>query len=130
MGVQDLEEEYVRKLGDAIGYGNMMHLAEKVWGDKLEASGEGVGRGGAHAVYCCSFFLVPCGCPNSAKCDWCCGSGRIIAHVKKARDTMVEFIKTAAACSVSVHTSDDGAARYGRAFEAMRAALGSWEEEV
>jgi hypothetical protein len=72
------EEKAVRELGDRIGYGRMMQLAEQIWrtlpyGDK-----------GAHSVGPCVGLLVPCPHPDGPNCDWCCGSGRVTKRVLAA----------------------------------------------
>ena len=55
-------EVLVKALGEKIGFGYLMQLSEKLWGDILEA--QCLPRGGARAAYCCSTFLVPCpACP-------------------------------------------------------------------
>lgn len=78
------EERLVQEVGEKIGYGRTMQLCERLWGEKLE--GSGLPKGGAHAVYCCGVFLVPC--PGVAhrnsqgpSCDWCCGAGRVTDKV-------------------------------------------------
>lgn len=75
------EEQAVRDLGDSIGYGRLMQLAERIWNAKQP--------GAAHSVGCCVAFLVPCPCPESGRdangfCDWCCGSGRVTKKVLEA----------------------------------------------
>lgn len=70
----------VKYLGERIGFGRMMQLAEEMWEQK--------DPGGAHSVGPCTFFLVPC--PHSysegdgVKCEWCCGSGRVTRKVLEA----------------------------------------------
>lgn len=76
-GIVD-EEFSVRLLGDAIGYGRVMQLAEQIWNKKTP--------GAALSVGCCTAFLVDCPCPDDGKdenghCDWCCGSGRVTKKV-------------------------------------------------
>lgn len=69
----------VQRLGDEIGYGNMMQLAEQIWNERQP--------GGAHSVGPCTALLVPCphpGTDHAAGCDWCCGAGRVTARVLKA----------------------------------------------
>jgi len=78
-------EVLVKALGEKIGFGYLMQLSEKLWGDILEA--QCLPRGGARAAYCCSTFLVPCpACPpgEAHKCDWCCGAGRVTKKVAEA----------------------------------------------
>lgn len=77
------EERDVRELGDRIGYGRMMQLAEQIWrtlpyGDK-----------GAHSVGPCVGLLVKCPHPKNGRdknghCEWCCGSGRVTERVLAA----------------------------------------------
>jgi len=82
--LQEGERRLVLNLGRRIGFGNMMQLAEALWGDELEA--KDLPRGGAHSRGCCVGFLAPCpGCaPGERACDWCCGSGRVTERVAKA----------------------------------------------
>jgi hypothetical protein len=79
----------VEKLGDDIGYGNIMQLCEEIWSRK--AAAEGI-PGSAHSRGPCVFFLVPCPCPSPVKCDWCCGNGRVTKRVSEA----MKSIKTEA----------------------------------
>ena len=76
------ETEQVRALGERIGFGNMMVLAERLWRDLLG------GAGGERVAYCCAAFMVPCpGCKkveHPGKCDWCCGAGRVTKKVAEA----------------------------------------------
>jgi len=78
----ELEEaRRVRELGEAIGYGRMMQLAERIWNSKMP--------GAAHSVGPCVAELVPCPHPKSGRdrnghCDWCCGSGRVTKKVLAA----------------------------------------------
>jgi hypothetical protein len=83
--IHDAEEAAVRKLGDAIGYGRMMQLAERIWNEKQP--------GGAHSTGPCVFFLVPCPhlttkniawLDENGHCDWCCGAGRVTKRVAAA----------------------------------------------
>jgi len=78
----ELEAQLVRELGTRIGFGRLMQLAEKEWGDRLESSG--LPRGGAHSTGPCVAFLVPCDHNGEEACDWCCGSGRVTARVAAA----------------------------------------------
>lgn len=82
-----LEEALVHELGERIGYGHMMHLAEKIWRKKLIAMG--LPGGGEFAVGPCVGTLVPCPCPESGRdanghCEWCCGSHRVTKIVREA----------------------------------------------
>jgi hypothetical protein len=76
------EEELVRILGQVMGFGRMMQIAEKVW----DARRPGV----AYSVGCCTNFLVTCPHPESADggiCEWCCGAGRVTRRVLSAMPT-------------------------------------------
>lgn len=88
----EAETALVQAVGDRIGYGRTMQLAQQLWSETLAS--EGLPPGGAHSVYCCEAFLVPC--PNSAhvigdghKCDWCCGAGRVTKKVAWAMSKLV-----------------------------------------
>lgn len=75
------EESRVRSLGDAIGYGRMMQLAERLWREKVTPDGH---AGSEHTVGPCAAFMVPC--PNTVlddngPCEICCGSGRVTKWV-------------------------------------------------
>lgn len=76
-----MEKEQVRVLGEQIGYGRMMQLAQLLWHEKLHQSGEPVG--GEHVVGPCAALTVPCGC--SCSCDWCEGAGWITKKVAEVR---------------------------------------------
>lgn len=74
------EENAVRELGDLIGYGRMMQLAEQIWEKKMP--------GAAHSTGPCTSMLVPC--PHLERdenlhCKWCCGSGRVTKRVLEAQ---------------------------------------------
>lgn len=80
------EEAAVLMVGEAIGYGRTMQLAEQLWRKKLAMSGL---EGGEHTTGPCATFMVPCPHPPLGRdvnghCDWCCGSGRITKRVFKA----------------------------------------------
>lgn len=75
------EEDAVRRLGDAIGYGRLMQLAEKLWNARQPGASLSVGP--------CVAFLVPCPCPESGRdehghCTWCSGAGRVTERVRAA----------------------------------------------
>lgn len=76
------EEEAVRALGDRIGFGRLMQLAEQTW---REASGH---PGSEHTTGPCAVFMVPCPCREAGEssCDWCCGAGRVTRRVRDAMD--------------------------------------------
>lgn len=77
------EEVMVVRLGNQIGYGRMMQLAEQAWRKLLATKYPGT-EGGEHSVGPCVSALVPCPCKNPVKCDWCCGAGRVTERVAQA----------------------------------------------
>lgn len=77
------EREAVRSLGDNIGYGNMMDLAQECWRDVLASDNL---AGGEFAIGPCVSMTVPCGCDSAKDCDWCCGSRWLTKHVKRMKD--------------------------------------------
>lgn len=92
---QRAEENAVRQLGDAIGYGRIMRLAQQLWRDAL--IGAGHPPGGEFSVGPCAGSLVPCACiddqarddeprEGADHCDWCCGAKRVTARVRAAMD--------------------------------------------
>jgi len=83
------EENAVRQLGDAIGYGRVMQLAGQLWGEALVSRGHP--PGGEFAIGPCVAFVVPCRCTEDRgdadeHCDWCCGAGRVTERVRAAMD--------------------------------------------
>jgi hypothetical protein len=76
--------EAVKHLGEAIGFGNMMRLAEELWIEALDR--QGGGGGGAYSVGPCVAELVPCPCSDRVACEWCCGAGRVTARVASAME--------------------------------------------
>lgn len=75
------EHEAVRQLGEHIGWGNVMHLAERCWREYLQASG--APAGGEHTTGPCAIFMVPCPCARTGEsCDWCCGARRVTQRVR------------------------------------------------
>lgn len=77
------EEAAVRRLGDAIGYGRMMQLAEQIWRAKLVA--DGLPPGGEITTGPCAVFMVPCPHPvldSNGHCEVCCGAGRVTKWVR------------------------------------------------
>lgn len=79
--INEAEERAVRELGDRIGYGRVMQLAEKIWDEKEP--------GAAHSTGPCTTFLKPCPCPPTGRdrnghCEWCCGARRVTEKVLKA----------------------------------------------
>lgn len=84
---EEQEEELVREIGGAIGYGRTMQLCEKLWRLHL-VEDHNLPPGGEHTVGPCAALMVPCPCPQkqhgAAHCDWCCGVGRVTQRVLKA----------------------------------------------
>ena len=80
-----VDEQAIRTLGDQIGYGRIMQLANKVWREKAINQG----TPGSEFVYGpCAAMVVPCPHPESGKdenghCDWCCGAGWVTEKVYK-----------------------------------------------
>jgi hypothetical protein len=83
---RELEISLVQTLGKKIGYGNMMHIAEKLWRERLEKDGMG---GGEFKIGCCASNTVPCGCRTG--CDWCCGSGWLTRKCKTEK-VLAEYL--------------------------------------
>ena len=78
------EEDAVRILGDAIGYGQLMQLAEQIWKAKDK-------KGGNQTVGPCSVFMVPCKHwvkDENGHCNICCGSGRVTQGVEAIASTL------------------------------------------
>ena len=70
------ERDAVKRLGDAIGYGYLMQLAEQIWGE--------IQPGGQHTTGPAAFFMVPCSHPvldAHGLCEVCCGAGRVTRWV-------------------------------------------------
>lgn len=76
------ETVLVRAVGERIGYGRTMQLAEELWGQTLAE--HGYPTGGQHTTGPCAALMVPCGCDGD--CDWCCGTMRVTKRVKRAKD--------------------------------------------
>lgn len=75
------EHQVVRFLGDQIGYGRTMQLAEEIWREKLTAQGL---AGGEHTTGPCAAFMVACSHPvrdANGHCEVCCGCGRVTKWV-------------------------------------------------
>lgn len=75
------ESVLVRKIGDAIGYGRLMQLAEEIWSQKAK---EQHIDGSEHTVGPCAGNMVPCSHAvkdDNGHCEICCGSGRITKWV-------------------------------------------------
>lgn len=80
------EANAVREIGERIGYGRTMQLAEKLWREKLVEQGH---PGGEHTTGPCAAFMVPCPCPESGRdaaghCEWCSGTRRVTQRVRAA----------------------------------------------
>ena len=78
--VEEQEEAAVQELGEMIGYGRIMQLAQEIWRKK------GI-PGGEFAIGPCVGLTVPCGCNGS--CDWCNGAGWVTPKVKAFKDSLV-----------------------------------------
>ena len=80
------DEDLVRALGDRIGYGRTMQLAEELWRERLPRDGLPVG--GELTVGPCAAALVPCVCEREDRhlCAWCCGTGRVTRRVRRAAE--------------------------------------------
>lgn len=85
-----LEKPIVKQIGDAIGYGRLMQLAEQIWREKLAERGL---DGGEHTVGACAAFMVPCEHwvkDDRGHCDICCGAGRVtkgVANLFKQKES-------------------------------------------
>lgn len=84
------EKQAVAVLGEQIGFGRMMQLAEQIWGELNAARGY---PGAQHTTGPCASMLTPC--PHledenpewrdeNGHCDWCCGAGRVTKRVARA----------------------------------------------
>jgi len=78
---QQGEKELIAELGESIGFGRIMNLAEECWREVLEPMGF---AGGEFRTGPCVGMTVECGCDNG--CDWCAGSRWLTKHVKKIKD--------------------------------------------
>lgn len=87
-GWMEAEKEIVKNIGEKIGYGRMMQLAQELWREKLEKEQPSL-VGGEFAYGPCVSMTVPCECERTEEnphCDWCCGSGWLTEKVKKIKD--------------------------------------------
>lgn len=80
------EEEIARMVGDAIGYGRLMQLAQQAWRKKAKETGLDRSE---FSIGPCATFTVKCPHPENGKdkdghCDWCCGSGWVTKRVLQA----------------------------------------------
>jgi len=88
---QRAEEQAVRHLGDRIGYGRVMQLAEQIWSEKAKADNL---TGSEHTTGPCASMMEPCPhledypspdwFDDNGHCDWCCGAGRVTKRVAAA----------------------------------------------
>lgn len=75
------EKETIKELGEHMGWGRIMQLAEECWREHAEKKNL---TGSELTVGTCSAFLVPCQHPIKdahGHCDICCGSDRITKGV-------------------------------------------------
>ncbi len=83
------ESAAVLALCRRIGFGRVMQLASKLWGEYLvERFGE-KHRGGQHSVGPCAASLVECGCverEHPRGCDWCGGVRQVTRRVRQAQE--------------------------------------------
>lgn len=85
-----LEKEVTKILGDDIGYGRMMQLAQELWKENLERENPSL-VGGEFAYGPCVAMTVSCECERTDEnphCDWCCGSGWLTEKVKEIKDNL------------------------------------------
>lgn len=88
---REQERLLVKAVGDVVGYGNLMDLAQAGWRELL-ISEVGVG-GGEFSIGPCVAMLVPCHHQvrdSNGHCEICCGSGYttrwIAENVKPAHE--------------------------------------------
>lgn len=74
----------VKLLGDVIGYGRMMQLAQQEWRNALIE--KGWPEGGEFVSGPCKAMTVECGCRGG--CDWCEGSQWLTKKVKDLKTSM------------------------------------------
>lgn len=76
-----LEEQLVKTVGDAIGYGRVMQLSQRLWRSKL-----GELPGAEFAIGPCVVATVNCDCVDQGldpvDCDWCAGAGWVTKKVR------------------------------------------------
>ena len=77
------ETDFVKAIGDVIGFGRVMQLAQQAWREVLIKKYDH--PGGEFSIGPCVSLTVPCEC-KYGMCDWCCGSGWLTKHVKKMKD--------------------------------------------
>jgi hypothetical protein len=73
----------VADLGEEIGFGHVMHLAQQAWRASLVSCG--YPPGGELTVGPCRTLTVPCGCEGA--CDWCGGCGWLTRRGKQAKES-------------------------------------------
>ena len=78
---RNVEALWIDRLCRAIGYGNVIHTASRLWQGR-----EDLPSGGAHSVGPCVAFTTPCDCEDRVACDWCCGCGWLTVRAKQAKD--------------------------------------------
>jgi len=77
------EKKLIKRIGDQIGYGRMMQLAQECWREVLIPQGL---EGGEFQSGPCVGMTEPCGCKGG--CDWCAGALWLTKHVKTIKDEM------------------------------------------
>jgi hypothetical protein len=81
------EKKLMESLGESMGFGRIMQLANECWREKLKKNNM---QGGEFVYGPCMALTVPCGCEEDRKqgksCDWCCGSLRLTEKVKAIKD--------------------------------------------
>lgn len=82
----DREYNIVYTLGETMGFGRIMQLAEECWRDYLKKNG--YPEGSEHTTGPCKCFIIPCVCREEgneemkeAGCDWCFGCGKLTKTV-------------------------------------------------
>lgn len=80
-------KDTVMRLGEQIGFGNLMDLARDAWRDVLARDWPGC-EGGEFQVGPCVTMTIECGCERG--CDWCAGSMWLTKHVKQIKDGKIE----------------------------------------
>ena len=91
------EEDSVRRLCEGSGYGYVMQMACRFWG-QLEGD-----RGGQHTVGPCRARMKPCPCESPVNCDWCEGCGLVTLKVHDL--VLAEIEKSKPKAKPCLHTA-------------------------